>query len=360
MAVSEPPPRSGAALPKLVVSLLVGGGFAWLLRRGGMPLVPGAAAFAGVAWWAVPAAVLTHVLAAYYRTCRWVYLLWPIAPRLSRARVLGIGFVGFTAIVLAPLRSGEVVRPYLLARDGEVTFAQGLGATAVERIVDGLVVTVGLFVALAVATPLSPLPDHVGTLKLDLRLVQSAAYAALALFATAFAVLVAFYRMRAAAARLVQLTLGRLSLRLASLAIEKVERLADGLRALPSRRHLVPFLQNTGVYYAVLVLGHWAVLRACGLPATLSETWVVLGVLSIAILVPAGPGFFGAYQLSIYCSLAMFFSERLTLTSGAAFVFITYTAQLGVTLASCAVGFLLMASHPAALAAAGVTGDSAK
>jgi hypothetical protein len=347
MAEPEPKQRASNLVPKLVVSVLVGGGFAWLLERGGMPLVPGASAFAHVTWWAVPVAILTQVLAAYYRTCRWIHLLWPIAPRLSRGRVLGIGFVGFTAVILFPLRSGEVIRPYLLARDGDVTFAQALGATAVERIIDGLVVAIALFIALAVSTPLSPLPDHVGALKFDVGLVQTAAYAALVLFATAFAALVAFYRMRAAMQRLIQLTLGKASERLAALAIEKVERLTDGLRALPSRRHFVPFLGNTVLYAGVLGLGHWAMLRGCNIPATFAETWVMLGVLSIAILVPAGPGFFGAFQLSIYCSLAMFFPEKLTLTAGAAFVFIAYTAQIGVTIVSCLVGFLLMEANPA-------------
>jgi uncharacterized protein (TIRG00374 family) len=350
MADSGPPRRASNLAPKLVVSVLVGGGFAWLLERGGMPLVPSASTFAGVSWWAVPVATLTQVLATYFRTCRWIYLLWPIAPHLSRGRVLGIGFVGFTAIVFLPLRSGEVIRPYLLARDGDVTFAQALGATAVERIVDGLVVAVALFIALGVSTPLSPLPDHVGTLRFDVGLVQTAAYAALVLFVSAFAALVVFYRMRAAMQRLIQLTLGRVSERLAARAIEKVERLTDGLKALPSRQHFVPFLGNTVLYAGVLGLGHWAMLRGCGIPATFAETWVMLGVLSIAILVPAGPGFFGAFQLSIYCSLAMFFPEKLTLTAGAAFVFIAYTAQIGVTILSCLVGFLLMAGNPASRA----------
>jgi uncharacterized protein (TIRG00374 family) len=350
--------RASNLAPKLLVSVVVGGGFAWLLERGGMPLVPSADAFAHLSWWAVPVAVLTQTLATYYRTCRWVYLLWPIAPGLSRKRVLGVGFIGFTAVIFLPLRSGEVVRPYLLARDGEVTFGQALGATAVERIVDGLVVATALFIALAVSTPLSPLPDHVGTLKLNIALVQTAAYAALALFVGAFASLVAFYRMRATMQRLIHSTIGKVSERLADLAIEKVERLTDGLKALPSRQHFLPFLGNTTLYAGVLGLGYWATLRGCGIPATFAETWVVLGVLSIAILVPAGPGFFGAFQLSIYCSLAMFFTESVTLGAGAAFVFIAYTSQLAVTLLSCLVGFFLMAGHPPLPAAARASASS--
>ncbi|HVU01245.1 MAG TPA: lysylphosphatidylglycerol synthase transmembrane domain-containing protein [Polyangiaceae bacterium] len=347
--MTEPVPRrsSGDLVPRLVASLVLAVGFAWMLRRGGIPLAPGAAAFAEASWWLFPVAVLTNSVAAYFRTCRWIHLLRPIAPGLSPARVLGVGYVGFTAVVMAPLRSGEVVRPYLLARDGDVTFAQALGATAVERIVDGLAITMGLMIAMAVARPLSPLPDHLGTLHIDIGLVRHGAHAALALFVTAFATIIAFYAFRDRVVALVDATIGRVSPRLAALGVSTLSRLADGLRALPSAKHLVPFLRDSVLYYLAMSGGNLLILRAAGVPATFAEAWVVLGVLSIAILVPAGPGFFGAFQLSSYCALAMYFPERVTLGPGAAFVFANYTTHLAVTLAFCGVGFSLMARNPA-------------
>lgn len=350
-----------AAAPKLVVSVLICGGFVWLLQRGGLAVIPNEAAFAGMTWWAIPLAIGMNVLSSYFRTCRWVYLLRPIAPGLSKARVLGIGLVGFTAVVFAPMRMGEFVRPYLLARDREVTFSQGLGATAAERIIDGLVISLALFVALLTVPHLSPLPDHLGALKVNIALVPRAAYVAVALFAGAFLAMVVFHWKRDAAVRIVGSALGAVSERLAAFVTQKVERLADGLRFLPSRRHFVPFLLNTVAYYAVLALGHWGLLVGCGIRATLGQTWIVLGVMSLGILVPAGPGFFGAYQLSIYSSLAMFFPESTTLSAGAAFVFVSYTVQLAVTLLSAVAGVLLMLAFPAgssARAAAGA-GDTA-
>jgi uncharacterized protein (TIRG00374 family) len=342
-------------LPKLVASLFIGGAFAWLLERGGLPLVPEASAFAKMAWWAIPVAILTNAISSYFRTCRWIFLLRPIAPTLSTARVLGIGFVGFTAITMAPLRTGEFVRPYLLARDGEVTFTQGLGATLAERIIDGFVVTISLFVALFVATPLSPLPNHLGDLRLDVALVPKAAYSALSVFAVALLTLVAFQWKHDLFVRILDAVIGTVSKRLAAFVTSKVERVAAGLRFFPSSRDLLPFARATAAYYAALALGYWATLVGCGIPATLAETWVLIGVLSLAILVPAGPGFFGAYQLSIYYGLAMFFPENVALSAGAAFVFITYVTQIGVTMLSCVLGFALMAMNPASRAQPGGT-----
>jgi hypothetical protein len=351
--------RVRAAAPRLVASVLLALGFIWILRRGGMPLVPDRQMFAHASWWVVPAALLAQALAAYYRTCRWIHLLRPIAPGLSESRVLGMGLVGFTAVVMAPLRAGEFVRPYLLSRDGEVSFTQGLGATAAERIMDGLVIAVTLALALGLATPLSPLPDRIGDLPLDVAFVPRAAYFMLGLFVAAFGTMVLIQRYRRAAHRAVRWVLGRWD-GVASFVSSKIDRLVDGLEFLPSRRHFVPFLTLTAVYFAVLALGHWVMLVGCGISATLAETWVIVGVMSLGILVPAGPGFFGAYQFSIYCGLALFFHEDVVLSSGAVFVFVTYVSHILVTLLSCVVGLWLMARSRAqnGVAPGGLQSDS--
>ncbi len=44
-------------LPKLVLSIVLGGVFAWLVAKGGVPLVPSEEGFQHVVWWTVPAYV---------------------------------------------------------------------------------------------------------------------------------------------------------------------------------------------------------------------------------------------------------------------------------------------------------------
>jgi hypothetical protein len=39
------------ALPRVLLSLLIGGGFLWLLMRGGLPLVPPKEALSRLPWW---------------------------------------------------------------------------------------------------------------------------------------------------------------------------------------------------------------------------------------------------------------------------------------------------------------------
>lgn len=329
---------------KLLASLIIAGGFVWMFRRGGIPLVPGADVMSHAGALAWPSAAVSMLVASYLRTYRWIYLLRPIAPDLPRWRTLGIGLVGFTAVVFAPLRAGEVARPYLMAKDGQLTFAQGMSSTGAERVIDGLFVTVLTAVSLAITSPISPLPDHLGGLPLPVTVVPGAVRGALLLFGGAFAAMGFFFFARALARRLVHRIVGLVSERAADVLAGTVERLADGLSFLTSWRASGPFLRDSALYWFVLWAGYYVTLRSCGADITPAQTLVVMGVLGLGSLIPSGPGFFGAYQISAYCGMAMFLPESVVLGPGAAFVFITYACQIVVTALGGLVGWWVMAA----------------
>ena len=71
---------------------------------------------------------------------------------------------------------------------------------------------------------------------------------------------------------------------------------------------------------------------------TFARACVTLGCVGIGILVPSGPGFFGAFQLSAYLALTMFFPEAVVLKAGAAFVFLLYTTQVAWHLVAALLG----------------------
>src|SRR5689334_3455271 len=111
---ASPPSRRRLAL---VASVLCGLGFAWILRAGGLPIVPPAAAFGNVVWWTVAVHGLLVVCALYLRAHRWGWLLAPIEPVPLR-RLLRVSFIGYGALVLLPFRTGEAVRPLMIRSKG--------------------------------------------------------------------------------------------------------------------------------------------------------------------------------------------------------------------------------------------------
>src|SRR4051812_788383 len=95
------------AAPRLVTSLLLAGGFVWLLSRGGLPLLPPKQAFDHLPGWTLCEYLLLLIASNILRTYRWNYLIGPIAPEAKPLRVMGMSMVGFGAIFLLPLRTGE-------------------------------------------------------------------------------------------------------------------------------------------------------------------------------------------------------------------------------------------------------------
>ena len=63
---------------KLAISIVLGVGLAWMLMRGGLPLVPDDAALAGIAPWSIPVYVLSLLVVHWFRAARWRHLLRPI------------------------------------------------------------------------------------------------------------------------------------------------------------------------------------------------------------------------------------------------------------------------------------------
>jgi glycosyltransferase 2 family protein len=328
--------------PRLVASLVIAGGFVWLFHKGGLPLLPPRSAFSKLQLWAVPAYATLVIVALYFRTHRWLYLLRPIAPDIAGRRIVGIGLVGIAAILFAPLRMGEAARPYLLARDGKVSFFQALGAAGAERVVDGLVMTLVTAVALLLSTPISPLPNHLGDMPLPVSAIPRAVYVMLTVFACAFVAMTVFYGARDFARRITQAVLGLVSMKLANFVTGTLERLSDGLRFLSSVDNGIRFTVETLAYWSATFVAQWLLMRGCGIDGTFAEACVSLGVLGLGAVVPAGPGFFGAFQVAIYSGLALYSSQATLVSSGAAMVFVAYASQLVLTALGCTVGLLLL------------------
>jgi uncharacterized membrane protein YbhN (UPF0104 family) len=91
--------------------------------------------------------VPTHL----FRAWRWKYLLRPVGVSLSFGRLMTISTVGFMAILALPFRLGEFARPYYVVRGGQSRMSALLGTVAVERIVDGLVLSILFFVTYVLA-----------------------------------------------------------------------------------------------------------------------------------------------------------------------------------------------------------------
>lgn len=309
----------GRMLPKVVLSLAVGGLFAWLSSRGGVPLVPSREAFAHVEPWALPAYAPIVFATHFFRASRWRFLIAPVK-KLAFRDVVGLNFIGFFAIFALPFRLGEVVRPALTKLRHGVPISAGVGTVAVERVTDGLVTSLCVAWAL-IAMPRLETTDPIA------RALPSYGYTALTVFSCAFIALGVFLWQEALAARLARRIIGIVSPRLGDLIAGKLVTMADGLRCLADPKLAAGFLGETLVYWTVNSFGMWVLAVGCGLPLDPAHGIAIMGILAIGILLPAGPGMFGSFQLAVSTGLKIYVAESIVGVQGAAYVFLMYVTQ---------------------------------
>lgn len=74
-------------------------------------------------------------IAYVLRAVRWKIFLQPVRPRVSTLSLVSPTIVGFTGLALLG-RPGELIRPYLIAKQEKLPFSSQLAVWAVERIFD--------------------------------------------------------------------------------------------------------------------------------------------------------------------------------------------------------------------------------
>mgnify|MGYP005849207693 CR=1 FL=1 len=235
----------------------------------------------------------------WLRALRWRYLTDAIAP-LPTAPLFRATAVGFLANNVLPLRMGELVRAWALARDQRLGVAPVVGTIVLERVIDGLVV-------IAMATAIfGARGSRTGDgLAVGVPLLAGAVLPLAAVLLMRFAPERAAGLAGFAARRLLPARLG------ASLE-GLVRRMAEGLGSIQGGRHLWWVALHSVLIWAVLgVVPFLAGFAALGIDLgspgrALAASYVVLTAVGVAVALPSAPGFFGPYHLAAREALARF------------------------------------------------------
>ena len=207
-------------------------------------------------------ALLLYILALWFRTVRWRYLLGPITGGQTKRALFPVVVVGYMANNLIPVRIGELMRAYYLTlREGVSTMAT-FGTVALERASDVialllLVATAVVFGAIGVQSTLGSIAEDVpGGLPV---LAFGAMLPFIAVFsAVAYVVIVSPAKVRG----MLAVMLGFLPSRLRARIVGTAMNLIAGLTVVRTWRGLVKvivlsmpvWISEIGMYY-VIALG---------------------------------------------------------------------------------------------------------
>ncbi|MBV8762439.1 MAG: flippase-like domain-containing protein [Deltaproteobacteria bacterium] len=235
------------------------------------------------------------------RALRWNNLLAPIGVKLPTGPLLAISSVGFMAILALPARLGEFVRPGLLRQRG-VSGTQALGTVAVERIVDGLIISLLVFGAcFSLRGPSAP--DW----------MMPTAWVALGVFTAAMVfLLLALRRPQPTVAFFLRLSLlPRLAPKLATAIEHKLVSMIRGFEVLNDGKNLAVFVVWSVVYWFANGLGVWVLAKGFHMidPAfhlSVIGALATMGIVAVGIMLPNSPGNFGQFQWFTVLGLSLY------------------------------------------------------
>jgi glycosyltransferase 2 family protein len=282
--LSGPHRKLPSWLPQALGYCLSAACLAWVLH--GYPIGDLIPAIRSLDWKWVVLAVSADLSVYLCHGWRWNTLLSPMV-RLRFWRTVQAIYIGLFANEVLPLRTGELIRCYLLAHWNDLRLSLSFASAAVERLIDGLWMLATFLIT----------AGFVRGIPRDLQiLVQVIGF--LLVLGAGLLIWIVKHKQHA------------------HLVIAE-SRWASTLRHIVEGLHLMGNLRTMGwttlislLYLGLQVLTVWGLMKAYGLDLSF---WVAGGVLSIvrfATVVPNAPGNLGLFQVAVVLALGLFDVEK--------------------------------------------------
>jgi len=233
-------------------------------------------------WWLLPG-VAVYFLGVWMRTWRWHSMLRALKPVPLR-RLFPVVCIGYMGNNLYPARIGELIRAYVLKRKEGVSISASLATILVERIFDGVVMLLFVFIGL----PLVPaIPDRWRTFVIGFSLLF-------------FGALGVFFIVAASPGR-VQALYGRAIDRLVPDRFRgpvrgSADRFLEGLYFLRSGRDVAMILATSLGVWLAETGKYWFVMHAFDFNVSFFVLMLMNGVVNLFTTVPSAPGYVGTFD----------------------------------------------------------------
>ena len=231
--------------------------------------------------WLVPA-VGVYFLAVWTRTWRWHYMLRPLKV-ISLRDLFPAVVIGYMGNNVYPARAGELIRAYVLRKREAVSISASLATIIVERIFDGVVMLLFVFLSL----PFTPMPAW---------LQQVVLFGSLS-FIGALAVFFVIAASATRAQRVYEWLIARfLPVRFQETVRGFADRFLEGLRFLRSGRDVLMIFLTSLLIWLTETVVYWLVMHCFGFQVPFHVLLLMNGVGNLATTIPSSPGYVGTFD----------------------------------------------------------------
>jgi uncharacterized protein (TIRG00374 family) len=256
-------------------------------------------------------AVASTLVACLVRAVRWRFLMSPIKT-IRVGPLFKASMIGMMANNILPFRLGDVAKAYAIGKLENVSKSASLGTVFVERVFDGLTLFSFLFLVLI----MYPLPHTTADTMKGVVLFT--------VYVGALGFVVALVLLREPALRLLQYILRPLPETVAKKIVGVAARVADGFNVVRDVRALAIAAVLSVVNWLFVALTVYLLFFCFGMALPFSAALVVLTIVTLGIMVPAGPAALGTFELACRFALQLYGQEAAT---GLSFAFLFHASQ---------------------------------
>ncbi len=305
--------RSGRRTLRIVIGYLVAAAcLFWVFR--GTHMERFVTQVKHIRWELVAVAVALDIASYVCQGLRWQLLLRPVG-KMPLLCVTQAVYVGLFTNEIVPFRAGELVRAYLVSRWRSVDFLAVLPSVAVERLFDGIWLSIGI----AVTAMLVALPSQIV-------LAAKILGASILALTLGFAYLVVRRRLAPESADAEEQPMWKPIL----VAKRLITRVARGIEEIGMSRYFFASFFASAFIVIFQIISVWLVMRAYGLELSIWAGAAVFLIMYFGTAIPNAPSNVGTYQFFAVVGLSIFGVDRTTATGFSIAVFVILTATLWV------------------------------
>ncbi len=246
-------------------------------------------------WWLLPA-IATYIAGLWARSWRWHYTLRHLKV-VPVARLFPLVCIGYFGNNVFPFRAGEVLRSYVLKRKEGIDISSSLATVIIERITDGLVMILFVFLAL----PFAPIPEGLRNAVIALTALLLAATAVFIWMATQPQLFTRVYRWLS----------GRLlPERIRGKFDDLFDRFMLGLHSLSQPTDVLLIFGASVVVWLMETVKYWFVMHAFDFEVSFIVLMLMNGLVNLATTLPSAPGYIGTFDTPGIETLVAFGVER--------------------------------------------------
>lgn len=246
------------------------------------------------------------------RSIRLRTVLYPLK-KIPQERIYSINCVGYMAVVLVPIRIGELFRSYLLSDKTDIPLSSVLAAVFIERLLDLIVLTAIVFFA-------------VFNSEFPIWVVRSG-YVFLAVFVVLLFLMYVFYYRTDSSMKIILSLLNFLPQRV-RVRIERLTRtFIEGLAVISSPKKFgLSFILSILIWVGA-GLTIYSLFFFYGFKLSIVNALVVMVITIIGVSLPAVPASLGNFQLGCIVALSIFGVSK---SDALSFSIVYYVLSMGV------------------------------